>query len=109
MEVKKLLEINDCTDCMHYNRVDYNNVFWIECGLTKTVLFDEFDGVIEKQIPSNCPLPNSDNKILNQLDEWISLCEIQEDIFKQNNMEISELSSGAMKQAYKNVKNFIKK
>ena len=40
MEVKKLLEINDCTDCIHYNRVDYKYVFWIECGLTKTVLFE---------------------------------------------------------------------
>ena len=45
--------------------------------------------------------------LLAQLDKWIEQCEEQADIFRQNGMDNSEISSQAMAQAYWNVKQLI--
>ncbi len=47
------------------------------------------------------------SKIIEQLDAWISQCEIQAQIFADNNMKTAEISSNAMAQAYWNVKQLI--
>lgn len=49
------------------------------------------------------------NTIKKQLDEWIDSCEIQADLFFTHKMEVSEASSMAMAQAYKNVKQILEK
>ena len=45
--------------------------------------------------------------LMEQLDSWIISCEEQSEIFDNNNMGISGMTSDAMKHAYNNVKNFI--
>ena len=45
--------------------------------------------------------------LLNQLDKWIKDCENQAEIFRENKMDMAEISSQAMGQAYWNVKQFI--
>ena len=42
-----------------------------------------------------------------QLDEWIDACKIQTKIFKEKDMQISSISSDAMRIAYNNVKQLI--
>lgn len=45
--------------------------------------------------------------VLSKLDEMIEQAQESEKIFEQHNMVSSELTSGAMAQAYKNVKQWI--
>lgn len=45
--------------------------------------------------------------LLPQLEKWISDCEIQAEIFRENKLVNSEISSQAMAQAYWNVKSLI--
>ena len=45
--------------------------------------------------------------LLEQLDKWISDCQLQADVFFERGMTISEASSLAMKVAYMNVKTLV--
>ena len=45
--------------------------------------------------------------LLPQLEKWISDCEKQAEIFRENKLVTSEISSQAMAQAYWNVKSLI--
>jgi hypothetical protein len=45
--------------------------------------------------------------LLPQLDRWIESCEKQAEIFRENKLITSEISSNAMAQAYWNVKQLI--
>lgn len=45
--------------------------------------------------------------LLEQLDEWISDCQLQAGAFYERSMTISEASSLGMKVAYMNVKTFV--
>lgn len=45
--------------------------------------------------------------LLEQLDKWISDCQLQADVFFERGMTISETSSLAMKVAYTNVKTLV--
>lgn len=45
--------------------------------------------------------------LVEQLDKWISDCQLQADIFFERGMTISETSSLAMKVAYMNVKTLV--
>ncbi len=56
---------------------------------------------------SNNSAPQLDS-LIKQLDKWISDCELQSAEFFKRGMEVSEVSSIAMKVAYLNVKNFLK-
>jgi hypothetical protein len=47
------------------------------------------------------------NLILDQLNKWIEDSEKQAEIFHENKMNVAELTSNAMAQAYWNVKQFI--
>jgi hypothetical protein len=47
--------------------------------------------------------------LLTQLDKWIEDCENMLEVFKENNMDVAEISSQAMALAYKNVKNILPK
>lgn len=49
------------------------------------------------------------NELQTQLDEWIESCLLQADSFFERKMETSEVSSMAMAQAYRNVKQFLNK
>ena len=46
-------------------------------------------------------------KLQNQLTEWIDGCRFQANLFHLDKMDVSELNSTAMAQAYDNVKQFL--
>ncbi len=49
------------------------------------------------------------DEILIQLDKWIEQCEVQNEIFDKNKLITAAISSQAMAQAYRNVKQLIQK
>ena len=50
------LNIEYCSQCPKYKRIDNGCRFHIECSETKTILYDEVDGSYFSKIPDNCPL-----------------------------------------------------
>ncbi len=49
----------------------------------------------------------NNNLIIDLLDKWIEQCEAQVIMFNENNMPTASISSRAMAQAYRNVKQII--
>jgi hypothetical protein len=62
---------------------------------------------LEKRLAAVNETQQTDASVLSKLDEMIEQAQESEKIFEQHNMVSSELTSGAMAQAYKNVKQWI--